>query len=275
MSDATSTAEHRKDQAGGLNSFVKFLRGYMGLMPLVVAAFAPVAALTEVVPVYAQQKKLLAAYSGLLGFLIVTIVFYARHDLAKYLLTAGKRASLRALIRLTPLVFILTSVFCFKQYLTQLKLSAHVNRILMTNSQLERAYQTVTDTCREGEQAYQMVVHNDLAAAVKDESNVQKIQDWMQSFRGKLGGLKGTCEGFPALRLVPDDLVPQLQKLTTILAATDLDYISDADLLTVEYLGIFAFAELAFVFMAMREYMLLLLGISEQSLVFEENRKSG
>src|SRR5271168_1538725 len=62
--------------------FATFLHGYMGVMPIITAAFAPVLTLLHAIPVYSQQAKSLATMSGLLGFLTVAWVFYARHTFA-------------------------------------------------------------------------------------------------------------------------------------------------------------------------------------------------
>src|SRR5436190_1833649 len=69
-------------QDNRLRAFAGFFKGYMGIMPLVTAAVAPLLTIMKAVPVFESQKSTLATYSGLLGFLLVAWVFYARRAFA-------------------------------------------------------------------------------------------------------------------------------------------------------------------------------------------------
>jgi hypothetical protein len=113
----------------GFRGFAKFLRGYMGVMPLVTAAFAPLLTLAHAIPLYAQQRTSLACISGLLGFLAVAWVFYARHSLAAALFydeipqimvplinSRTLRVVRSTMLMFTPLALILLSVLCFFRY---------------------------------------------------------------------------------------------------------------------------------------------------------------
>lgn len=44
-------------------SFATFLRGYMGVMPLITAAFAPVLTVSHAIPIYSQQATSLGTMS--------------------------------------------------------------------------------------------------------------------------------------------------------------------------------------------------------------------
>ncbi len=80
--DAPTVSKPGAVTPNSFSGFATFLRGYMGVMPVITAAFAPVLTLSNAIPVYSQQAKSLATMSGLLGFLTVAWVFYARHTFA-------------------------------------------------------------------------------------------------------------------------------------------------------------------------------------------------
>ena len=117
----------------GFRGFATFLRGYMGVMPIVTAAFAPLITLAHVIPIYQQQAKSLACMSGLLGFLCVAWVFYARHSFAAVLFKSvldrqrppklGGLLGLQVQINMVilPLVLIVLSVLCYFKYSIQLE----------------------------------------------------------------------------------------------------------------------------------------------------------
>lgn len=65
-------------QENRLRKFAGFFKSYMGVMPLVTAAVAPILTLSKAIPVFDSEKSTLATYSGLLGFLMVAWIFYAR-----------------------------------------------------------------------------------------------------------------------------------------------------------------------------------------------------
>jgi hypothetical protein len=85
-------------QENRLRKFASFFKGYMGVMPLVTAAVAPLLTMMKAIPVFESQKTALATYSGLLGFLLLAWVFYVRGRLTAALgslrdqniVTAGK-----------------------------------------------------------------------------------------------------------------------------------------------------------------------------------------
>src|SRR5437899_1051201 len=69
-------------QENRLRKFAGFFKGYMGIMPLVTAGLAPLLTMMKAIPVFESQKSTLATYSGLLGFLLLAWVFYARRAFA-------------------------------------------------------------------------------------------------------------------------------------------------------------------------------------------------
>lgn len=164
----------QESQENRLLAFANVFKGYMGVMPIVTAALAPVLTAMNVIPTYELQRKPLAALAGLLGFLLLAWLFYVRRTIALGSITRGYRV----LFNLCPLALVLGSIACYVGYTNTLDTS--------------------------------------LAAVSKmypDVTRVQALGSWSQGYA------------------VPDSV--QLQLL---------------------YLGMFLFAEAAFVMMALREY---------------------
>jgi hypothetical protein len=178
----------QESQENRLLTFANVFKGYMGVMPIVTAALAPVLTALDVIPVYESQRKPLAAVAGILGFLLLAWVFYVRRTIALGSIKPGYRT----FFNLCPLVLVLASVFCYVSYTNILDTS--LTQISQANSRVTRV----------------------LALGTWSESNA-----------------------------VPASL--RLQLL---------------------YLGMFLFAEAAFVLMALREYSIDVLHISEYDWMF-------
>jgi hypothetical protein len=178
----------QESQENRLLTFANVFKGYMGVMPIVTAALAPVLTALDVIPVYESQRKPLAAVAGILGFLLLAWVFYVRRTIALGSIKPGYRT----FFNLCPLVLVLASVFCYVSYTNTLDTS--LTQISQANSRVTRV----------------------LALGTWSESNA-----------------------------VPASL--RLQLL---------------------YLGMFLFAEAAFVLMALREYSIDVLHISEYDWMF-------
>ncbi len=181
-------ATAQESQENRLLTFANVFKGYMGVMPIVTAALAPVLTALNVIPVYESQRKPLAAIAGILGFLLLAWVFYVRRTIALGSIKPGYRT----FFNLCPLILVLASVFCYVSYTNTLDTS--LSQISQTNSAVTRV----------------------IALATWSESNA-----------------------------VPASL--RLQLL---------------------YLGMFLFAEAAFVLMALREYSIDVLHISEYDWMF-------
>jgi hypothetical protein len=122
-------------QENRLRKFASFFKGYMGVMPLVTAAVAPLLTMMKAIPVYESQKTTLATYSGLLGFLLLAWVFYTRGAFVRGMVPRSqssadygtpyliKRMMQRFTVNLLPLLLIVGSVLCFIEYLRFLDLS--------------------------------------------------------------------------------------------------------------------------------------------------------
>ena len=181
-------ATAQESQENRLLTFANVFKGYMGVMPIVTAALAPVLTALNVIPAYESQRKPLAAMAGILGFLLLAWVFYVRRTIALGSIKPGYRT----FFNLCPLILVLASVFCYVSYTNTLDTS--LSQISQANSGVTRV----------------------IALGTWSESN-----------------------GVPASL--------RLQLL---------------------YLGMFLFAEAAFVLMALREYSIDVLHISEYDWMF-------
>lgn len=99
-------------QENRLRVFAGTFKNYMGVMPIVTAALAPLLTLMDVIPVYASLRKPLATLSGILGFLLLGWVFYVRRTIALGSITRGPRA----IINLLPVLLIGASIYCYIYY---------------------------------------------------------------------------------------------------------------------------------------------------------------
>jgi hypothetical protein len=198
-----------------LRRFASFFKGYMGVMPVVTAAVAPILTMMKAIPVFESQKTMLATYSGLLGFLLLAWVFYARRSFIRNMIPkpptndfAYVEEKFRLFfVNVLPLILIASSVMCFMfyQYTLEAAIGHAESQVNAVNSQTVAASQ-ILKIGNGTRQAY--------------------LENWGQ--------------------------------LHPIYGAVDLQAF---------YLGIFLFAELAFVLMALREYGYGVLNISEEEVL--------
>ena len=99
-------------QDNRLSLFAHVFKSYMGIMPIVTAALAPLLTALNVIPVFEIQRKPLATIAGALGFLLIAWIFYVRRTIALGSITPG----FRWIFNLLPLVLILGSVGCYVGY---------------------------------------------------------------------------------------------------------------------------------------------------------------
>jgi len=205
---AISDADPR---SADLRSFVKYFKRYMGVMPVFTAAVAPIITAARAIPVYKQEAYALSAYSGVLGFLLISWVFYIRKALARFYFGAGPDISRRKkiVVGLLPLAFILLSLLCFFQYF----------RVL------------------------------------KDSVNTVRISD-----------IRSRCTQQGIRPLAPqeslDNYVSSIARFCTVqpidrssALAQETMFVPDEATLMWNYLGIFVWAEIAFIVMALREFL--------------------
>jgi hypothetical protein len=120
-------------QENRLSIFANVFKSYMGIMPVVTAALAPLLTALNVLPTYESQRKPLATIAGVLGFLLLAWIFYVRRTIA---LGSIKRG-FRWLFNLLPLVLIFGSVGCYIAYANVLE--ASIDMISKLNPAITRA----------------------------------------------------------------------------------------------------------------------------------------
>jgi membrane protease YdiL (CAAX protease family) len=111
--DIQTTQENR------LSIFANVFKSYMGIMPVVTAALAPLLTALNVLPTYQSQRKPLATMAGVLGFLLLAWIFYVRRTIALGSITHG----FRWIFNLLPLVLIFGSVGSYITYANTLEAS--------------------------------------------------------------------------------------------------------------------------------------------------------
>jgi len=208
----------------------------MGVMPLVVAAFGPIVTLANAVPTYKQQRSLLATYLGLLGFSAVALVFYCRPILAKGMfgpLLSDKKAGARS-----P-TFGSTLALIYTYLLPLVLLLGSILQFMSYDATLEDSL-VVTQT------------RIFLRSSPKDDEGVhtdeKKDLDWMRAF---------IANGKNTLNL-PTRKDALYQSDYTVPFGASLEF---------RYISAFLLLELAFVVMALKEYLQDLLDISELELL--------
>lgn len=113
MTDSQTAQDNR------LSIFAHVFKSYMGIMPIVTAALAPLLTALNVIPVFELQRKPLATIAGVLGFLLIAWIFYVRRTIALGSITPG----FRWIFNLLPLVLIFGSVGCYVGYARMLESS--------------------------------------------------------------------------------------------------------------------------------------------------------
>jgi len=101
-----------ESQQNRLLAFANVFKGYMGVMPIVTAALAPILTAINVLPTYESQRKPLATMAAFLGFLLLAWLFYVRRTLALGSIKKGYRI----FFNLCPLILVIGSIACYVSY---------------------------------------------------------------------------------------------------------------------------------------------------------------
>lgn len=102
----------QESQENRLKFFANIFKGYMGIMPIVAAALAPLLTAMNVIPAYESQRKPLATIAGVLGFLLLAWLFYVRRTIALGSIKHGYRWFFNS----CPLFLIAASIACYVSY---------------------------------------------------------------------------------------------------------------------------------------------------------------
>jgi hypothetical protein len=106
LTTAQATTQNR------LSVFASAFKNYMGVMPVVTAALAPLLTFLRAIPTYESKRTTLATLSGILGFLMLAWLFYVRRTIALGSLIRG----FRFLINITPFLLIVCTLASFIGY---------------------------------------------------------------------------------------------------------------------------------------------------------------
>jgi len=140
---ATTPAESQQTR---IKNFANVFKGYMGVMPIVTAALAPLVTATKVIDSYAIQTKPLTAMTGIFGFLLLGWIFYIRRTIALGSMTKG----FRWIMNIVPLGMILGSIVCFVSYTDLLDTSLAQARKDAPAGQQEERSQLLSHTGQNG-----------------------------------------------------------------------------------------------------------------------------
>jgi hypothetical protein len=105
-------ASIQESQENRLQIFANIFKGYMGIMPILTAALAPLLTAMNVIPAYESQRKPLATMAGVLGFLLLGWLFYVRRTIALGSIKHGYRWFFNS----CPLFLIAGSIICYVSY---------------------------------------------------------------------------------------------------------------------------------------------------------------
>jgi hypothetical protein len=217
-------------QPKDFRSFVKFFKGYMGVMPLVVASFAPIVTLLNAIPTYSLQTKTLSTMTGLLGFLLVAWAFSSRHSLAVRFFYDQERKSSNHYHFLDLRFSLFRSAFGVPFCLIVLMMSFFFG--------------------------YSWMLEHSIMVAQVDELRREGLIQADELARGDPAAIMITA---PENRIPPRSGILKQENYR----------IPYGTALVALYVGIFLCAELAFVFMALREYMQSVLKLSDEVVIQE------
>jgi hypothetical protein len=222
-----------------LKAFARFFKGYMSISSLVVAALPIPITAFKVIPVFQQQMGIFSVYTSMFCFLLLGYIFYIRHSLApflfpKYFEKSGKIHSGTFRIANWDLAYKVNSygknVIVF--FMPLLLIMASFYCVLNYHEQLDTTISSIK---------------NDV---LKSTSSNNK--DFCIAVFGK-------ARPDVDIKVINFDFI--LKNFQTS------GYPKDAKSLMFYYLGIFLFAEAAFIFMAIKEYLQDVLGLNEMTLI--------
>jgi hypothetical protein len=238
-------------EQSNLRGFATFLKAYMGVIPLVAAAFGPVLTLGRVLPIYEADRKLLATLSGLLGFLCFGFVFYNRHPLARALFSENTlpTGGLRRVADSIHSRILRRSRALALYSMPAVLIAAFVASLFLYQSQLEAS-----------------VIIAQARDVISRASEERSLSDLVSGSKE----ISDTAEAQTVINRVP----PRLRNpKTKILATVDSLNIPNHNRLIISYVAIFLIPEITFVLMALREYLQGILQITDHALIVGSEEK--
>jgi hypothetical protein len=231
------TMEAAPTEPARIHAFARFFKSYMSVWAVVTAALPIPATLAGFIPTYGAHTKLVSAYTSLFCFLVLALIFYSRHVLARYffpsvIVVPGSGSRARPFVNALPAVLIALCVVSAAAYL--ILLTQSVSDVLRMRSAVAQA-------------SAQAKAFERLNAG-EESITVDAMRELYDRELASLGG-------------------PDTRSTSEVLADTDLTGVPHGALLVVLYLFVFVFAEGAFILMALREYLQDVLGVTDKQII--------
>jgi hypothetical protein len=264
-----------------VQAFASFFKNYMSVSSVVVASLPiPVASL-HLIKTYSAQTKMFSVYTSLFCFLILGFIFFSRHSLGRIMFVDKSAPARRFLVGSLPLLLILGSflmVFLYQNLLRNSLLVAKARELATqqggevssaffydldhTDSDynvitLSRNFLSDRDAFLASEFTPDEAILNDVVIAVATR---HKTSEWTAA-AGQ------AAQDFYSHHIPLFAYIGNPRPATIDPLDSPLETIPWSMWLTVYYLGIFAFAEAAFVLMALKEYLIDLLHLSDVLLI--------
>lgn len=286
-------------EAKRIRTFASFFKSYMSIWTLVVAALPIPVAAFKLIPTFEEQRKYLSVYTSLFCFLSLAFIFFLRHRIGYYMLGRVEGKTLvrlyRGLIRLVlewlPLVFIILSVagvfgynnvFEHSIVIAQAEAVTGDNGTLMSAFSLDMAdmdWETqvviadqILNECKMTAAALKGKKDKELTFALVEEAK-KKAERYMDN--KDWDNVRTAAKQYTE-HSYPDIFLEALQAQSFIGTALQIPppdtviwtkQVPFSSALVGWYLTIFVSAEIAFILMALREYLLDLTGITDLHLI--------
>lgn len=260
-----------------VHTFASFFKNYMSVSSVVVASLPiPIASL-HLIKTYSAQTKMFSVYTSLFCFLILGFIFFSRHSLGRIMFADNNARAMRLLLSSLPLALILASFLMVYSYQNLLRNSLVVTKArelaAVQGGEISSAffydldhtdydYEVITLSRnflsdRDAFLASDAATLNDVAIAVATR---HKTSEWPAA-AGQ------AAQDFYSHHIPLSAYIGNPKQATIDPLDSPLETIPWSMWLTVYYLGIFAFAEAAFVLMALKEYLIDLLHLSDAFLI--------
>jgi hypothetical protein len=277
-----------------VRTFASFFKNYMSVSSVVVASLPIPVTSFNLIKTYSAQTKMLAVYTSLFCFLILGFVFFSRHRLGRVMFAgvlgdSAKEGIASILVGALPLLLIIGSiqmVFLYHSLLSESLIIAKARALAaVQGGQLASAY--LYDMGR----APSRYAELDIATQFLSDRSILAASFGigplaLRDIAVSIAAREGQASRGDTAR-VSKSLTEHLTNVQSAdfmyayvgdLKPLRIDPALDAPLesipgsmwLVAYYIGIFAFAEAAFVLMALKEYLLDLLHLSDSFLITGE-----
>jgi len=108
-------------EAKRIRAFAHFFKNYMSVSTIVIAALPIPITAFKLIPIFQQQLGMLEVYTPMFCFLLLGYIFYIRHSIARWLFpqfltTKSIETGIAGFVKILPAIFILISFFSILIY---------------------------------------------------------------------------------------------------------------------------------------------------------------